>query len=400
MTWRTYLGDTTSGVIDRPIDIPAFSWTMTVSDSSLSTTKGKNVGEMDYTGVTVPWTAISETDPVKRSSVLSALRRSLTLFWVDEDADPDDIGVPIMWGAIGNRTDTWLDTSFDLLSVTELLKHRVLANENGFGTGANGTSPGSVKFDNLSFRGIASGITRMCTELKPGGTLPLDLPYLNEKGSNSREYKDYDVQNNMCAELLDDLTNVLGGPDLQFRPYLSDSQHVRLRLLGGSDADVYLGQSATHSLTCFPGGGTLQDVQVDHASPIMRVYATGSGTDAAQLCHLSENRFLVDRSDPWPLMEDTYSDTDTDKLDELTQHADGVLESNRLPLMQISGRIDFSDSRVPKPGDLWPGERVDIALDGFPSLPDGVYECRLMQLSGDESTVASVKFDVMDDPVY
>ena len=41
-----------------------------------------------------------------------------------------------------------------------------------------------------------------------------------------------------------------------------------------------------------------------------------------------------------------------------------------------------------------------VMIDGFPTLPDGVHRCRLMQMSGDQSTTATLKFDVMDDPIY
>lgn len=41
MTWVAYLYDTVSGQLAQEIDIPSFTWSMTVSDSSFSTTKDK-----------------------------------------------------------------------------------------------------------------------------------------------------------------------------------------------------------------------------------------------------------------------------------------------------------------------------------------------------------------------
>ena len=41
--------------------------------------------------------------------------------------------------------------------------------------------------------------------------------------------------------------------------------------------------------------------------------------------------------------------------------------------------------------------RLDI--QGFPTLADGVYECRLMQMSGDQTDKVSLIFDAMDDPM-
>lgn len=398
MSWRCYLGDTMTGLVDRPIDLPSFSWSVTVSDSSLATNKDKGAGTEDWSGVTVPWTAISDPDAASRASSLSTLRRSLTLFWAEDGEQ--GLGTPVLWGSLGTRTDTWLDTSFSLDSALTLLASRYLVNEGEFGANADGTTSGTIRLENLSYRGIMCELIRRCTSAKPGGELPIDLNYAGEAGTRAREYTQYDIQNNSCADLIENLCNVINGPDVQFRPYLADANHVRLDFLAGSDGDVYLGQGTVHTLTCFPGGGTIQELTVDHASPVMRVYATGSGDDEAQICHLSEDLSLVTAADPWPLVETAYSDSDTDTLSVLVAHADAQLAGNCRPLCQISGEVDFDDPRVPRPGEIWPGEQVDLALDGFPTLPDGVYRCRLMQMSGDQSSVATLKFDIMDDPVY
>lgn len=397
MSWRCYLGDTMTGLIDRPIDLPSFSWSVSIGDSSLSTNKEKGAGTDEWSGITVPWNAISEDDPAARASALSTLRRCLTLFW---DAGDGSLGVPILFGSIGTRTDTWLDTSFSLNSIMSMLFNRYVCREGGYGTGNGGTSPGTIRYEGLSYRGIICALVDLCTSKKPGGLLPVDLPYLGETGTRAREYSEHDIQNNSCAQLVENITNVIGGPDVQFRPYMADDQHVRVQLVAGSDGDVYLGQSTIHTLTCFPGGGTIQELKVDHASPIMRVYSSGSGTDAAQICHLSEDMTLSTMSDPWPLVETAYSDSDTDSLNVLVAHSDAQLAANSRPLMQISGKIDFNDPHVPAPGSIWPGEMVDVVIQGFPTLPDAIYRMRLMQMTGDQSSVATLKFDVMDYPLY
>lgn len=398
MTWRCYLGDTMTGLVDRPIDLPSFSWAVDVGDSSLATNKDKGAGTDEWSGITVPWTAVSEDGPTARASALSALRRSVTMFW--EGDDPDSVGTPVLWGAIGVRTDTWLDTSFSLDSAMSLLAQRYLVTEGGYGTGEGGTSPGTIRVEGRSYRGIICELVRMCTDAKPGGALPLDLPYLGEAGTRAREYSEYDIQNNSCADLIENLTNVLNGPDVQFRPYMADASHVAVRLVAGSDADRFLGQSTVHALTCFPGGGTLQDVAVDHLGPVSRIYSSGSGTDAAQICHLSEDLSLVTMRDPWPLVEATYSDSDTDALDVLVEHADAELEAQSRPLMQLTGYVDFDDPAVPAPGSVWPGELVDVDLRGFPTLPDATYRMRLMRMEGDQSSRAKLTFAPMADPVY
>ena len=88
----------------------------------------------------------------------------------------------------------------------------------------------------------------------------------------------------------------------------------------------------------------------------------------------------------------------------LRQHADGVLSANHAPLMQIKGELHANDLSVDGTplhplGSFWPGETMRLDIQGFPSLADGVYECRLMQMSGDQSDKVSLIFDAMEDPM-
>ena len=70
MTWVAYLYDTVSGQLAQEIDIPSFTWSMTVSDSSFSTTKDKGVGDDEVSGLELPWSQIPGDDPAARAAAL------------------------------------------------------------------------------------------------------------------------------------------------------------------------------------------------------------------------------------------------------------------------------------------------------------------------------------------
>lgn len=397
MRWRAYLGDTMTGLVGAPIDLPNFSWSVSVSDSSLSTTKDKNVGADTVSSLTVPWAAVPGDTPTLRSAALAPARRSIVLC---RDLGDGTLGVPILWGAIGPRRDSWLDTSFDLDSALTLLDSRYMVREGVYGAGDASTSPDQIYLSGLSLRGIASEVGHQCTNAKPAGALPIDWTYRGEPGDHERTYEAFNIANLSGKAIFEKLANVLGGPDMQFRPYLADPQHVRLAFLAGSDADVVLGQSVVHSLRLFPGGGDLQDATLDHAGPIMRVYGSGSGTDAAQITHLSADLALAQLGDPWPLVEATFADSDADDADLLARDTEARLAANCRPLMQLSGTLDCSDEHTPQPGEFWPGEVFEVSIDGFPTLPGGVYPMRLMEMSGDQTSRVKLVFDVMDNPIY
>lgn len=394
--WRCYLTDTMTGLVGAPIDVPRLSWTLSVSDSSLSTERDKGLGALDATGLSVPWTAVPGTDAAGRDSALAPWRRSVMLAW---DACDGSDPVPWVVGAIGQRTDGELDTSFSLVSPMAMLSQRYAVREGVYGSAAGSTSTDAVSLSGLSLRAIACEVVRLCTSAKPAGTLPVDLPYIGESGTHQRTYSAYDVANLDGEKLLAALANVDGGPDIQLRPYLADASHVRLRMEAGSDSEPALSQTGlVRTLTWWPGGGSLQGLEVAHLGPVMRVYGSGAGTDAATLGHLSEDLALCQTSDPWPLAEATASDTDWDSADLVRSHSDARLAASAWPLVQFRGKVDLGDADVPAPGEVWPGQLVELDVQGHPSLPDGVYPMRLMECAGDLTDQVQLTFDPIRDP--
>lgn len=404
MAWRAYIVDTISGQIMCPIDLPSFSWSVSVADSSLSTTKSKGVGKDEASGLKLPWTAIPAAMPGERCRLLAPDRRSIALCWTSPLDFEDAIGTPILCGLIGQRKDGPFDTDFSLTSLYGLLGDRYLVREGVYGAANGSTSTDAINFGNLSLRAIAAEAGWLCTNVKPGGGLPIDWHYRGEQGSHQREYDSWDIQNLKCSDVWDKIANVENGPDLQLRPKLSGDT-IRFDFIAGSDADPNIAQDTILELSSSPYGGTLENVTIDHLGAVHRVYASGSGTDKAQLCHLSEDLSLVSGDhEPFPLREMAYSDTDAADANLLRQHADGVLSANHAPLMQIKGELhanDLSADGTPLHplGSFWPGETMRLDIQGFPSLEDGVYECRLMQMSGDQSDKVSLIFDAMEDPM-
>ena len=221
------------------------------------------------------------------------------------------------------------------------------------------------------------------------------------------KYRDFNVVNHRCADILRAIANSAGGPDMQFRPYLTeDGQHIRFRFLAGSDGDVFLHQDKRLSLSYAAGeAGTLENVSVDRAQPVQRVYGVGAGTGSGTLTFLAEDLTLVSQSDGWPLVEYTYQDSKAEEITVLRSGATGLLQANGRPLMQVKGEVnayDMDASGMPLHalGSFWPGEMFDVSMQGFPDLPDGVYAMRLMQMSGDETGKVELTFDITVDPVY
>jgi hypothetical protein len=54
MMWSAYLFDSTTGLLAERLDLPSFSWTLSVGDCSLSTTRDKGAGVGDASGLRLP----------------------------------------------------------------------------------------------------------------------------------------------------------------------------------------------------------------------------------------------------------------------------------------------------------------------------------------------------------
>ena len=388
MSWRLYTADTITGQLRRPIDVPSCSWSLSVSDASLATTRDKGAGEGEASSLTVPWSAVWGSTARERARELTAGKRAIVLCWEEGGAT-----VPLVFGAIGQRTDTALDTNFSLDSVMTLLSKRYVVREGGFHKGAP-----PLYLGDLSLRAIAANVGWYATEGKPAGSLPIDWCDFYERGGHERSYFPWNVSNLSAADVLEKIANVEGGPDITFRPYMADAHHVRLRMVAGSDADPYVGQDSVRRLQWFHGAGSVHSLSVAHLGPVERVYATGAGTEEeADVC-LAEDLTYCRQSDPWPIVEECVSCTDSDDHALLEGHARGRLRADWWPLCQMTCTVDLADPQVPRIGEVWPGDAMTLAVEGFPTVPDGEYPVRLMEMSGDLGTLVTLKFDPMRDP--
>lgn len=401
MSWQPYLTDVHTGLLGAPIDIPSFSWSMDVNDSSLSTTKSKKVGLDQVQNVTVPWDTIPGGTQRAKYEAIQAGRVGLCLMW-----ERDCYQTPILWGAISGREDSYESASFTVESVYSILGDRILCREGAF---KDGTSTDTITYTGMSMRGIASEVGYLCTSCKPGGELPVDWQYRGEShqrrgGENptihTRNYEAWNVGNQTGKQVFDKLAQVIDGVDMTFRPYMPDAQHVRLRFLAGTDSDLYLGQHVVHGFSSFHGGGTLENVKVTYGDPIQRVYATGAGQDQATLTTLAQNLTLVSNTHPMLLREATLSDTDAASLDLLRKAAANALTARLAPIMQIQADYWCDDDNTPDMGDMWPGELVQLHLTDYPTLPDDVYTLRVMEMSGDNTSKIHLLFDVTTIPYY
>lgn len=270
--------------------------------------------------------------------------------------------------------------------IQSLLDRRVLRN-------AAGPADNIVHVDNdlvlnnFTLRGIAREI--IANSLAPTGYgLPIDVPAA-ETGTNTRTYEGYDLAT--VWDRLIELSKVIDGPELDFRPYLtSTGLNLRWELLIGSPT---LGDQATAAVWDY--GGALSQIDIDvngSASSCTKAWAKGSGTERTMTAGYAADATLVGLGYPATDFVDNDHTSATEKST-LDSYAAADLEKFQAPTetWKCSVRIDGTSRGAnvsPKLGTWALGDAPQFGISGHPWIADGQYRRRIIGYSdGDDSTV-------------
>ncbi|MFE5777073.1 hypothetical protein [Brachybacterium sp. NPDC056505] len=271
--------------------------------------------------------------------------------------------------------------------VSWLLEGRVVLTKDYDAADAADMRATNVTITGRTFRAIAAEVVYRATEVKRSGHLPIVLPSRTEKGDHERTYEGYNVANNGAWKRLTELTEVIGGPDLQFRPEWADEEHTRFqwRLIVGTDAQQTLPQTrsiqwdATSARTDVAAISVTSDAtQVAH-----RVYATGAGEGAGITLAQADAATIPQ----WvPLVESVLSDTDAEDdtgTALLASKAQGALSDRSLDQITLTVRADPLRQPI---GSWWCGELAKVTTGGLMSVADGDHWLRLISCKYDLAT--------------
>jgi hypothetical protein len=291
-------------------------------------------------------------------------------------------GVPIIGGPIGDTVRiTTVGVELEVVGYTQLLKQRYLVPEDGF------SAKKQYRWTKLSLGTIARRIVSTVLE-KASGALPITfLP--ERKGTHERTYQAFNVPNLDAHHLLENLSNVQNGPDIDFRPVIVDDRYFEWQMLTGTDEDPYIGQDVIHDWEL--GSPSVGQLSADlSAAPIVhRAYGIGDGQDVGTYLTLPS----IPVPAGWPIRETTVTDgqitKEGDKTGRLAALAQGML--NPYPVLQLSLQVR-ADGVTPL-GKFWPGEIANVTVRDHPALADGTYRLRILEFSGTESDMLTLTFD-------
>lgn len=371
-TWRVLIAQTTTGTIladITPRDQPSFSRKLTDKGS---------------------WTVnVIPEDPANSSVDFHAYTDAGKYSWIVLCDDYICQAGPVWTYQYDENTR---NLSVSGTGIQGIFDRRVLRNPTGTLTNIVHVN-NDLTLSSLSLRGIARGIIN-ANLTQTGYGLPIDLP-ASEAGTNTRRYFGYDLAT--VWDRLDELSKVISGPELDFRPYLvSAGNAIRWELLIGSPK---LGNLTSSDVWDY--GSALGQIDVDvngSASPCMRAWAKGSGTERTMLAGYAADDTLIGFGYPPTDFVDTEHTSVVVKAT-LDGHASADLAKLSGPTetwkctVRVDGVTVNGVSVSPKLGAWSLGDAPLFGVSGHPWISNGQYRRRIIGFSDDTESTVSLQLE-------
>lgn len=221
-----------------------------------------------------------------------------------------------------------------------------------------------------SLWGIAADILNNAKARNP---IPLDIPTFVGGGSNVRNYFGYDLTS--AGQRLQELTQVIGGPDIYLKPYFFDNNHIHHAVLIGQPSLVTSGNPIVFD---YPGSIKQILETTDFTAQTTTTYEKGNGIEYGTLWAKSVDATLPNAG--WPILEGTDS-SHSDVIEQATlqQWADGTQKLNGLGSTTYSITCKMDDQDTPF-GSFDPGATGQYNITDHSWLPDGVLQQRIIGL--------------------
>ncbi|GAA1333069.1 hypothetical protein GCM10009592_26450 [Brachybacterium rhamnosum] len=362
MTWSAYLGRTMTGEVGPKLDVTSGTLNMALNDHddlTLVIARDSLDGvEPDFWRVRAGALVITYTDAhdVERPVTVCAVS--------DPPAENRAAGTVTLKG----KGPGWL------------FERRVLLDKEYPVATAGDARKATIRFHGDTFPSIIGEVLRLGMA-KRNGYLPLVTPP-RETGKRVRTYAGWNFANNEVWKRVKEMTEVINGPDVAFRPEWANEQRTafRWRLTVGTEAQPTLPQERTvlWDATSVDSSVSSMTVTSDATGIAHRVYTTGAGEGAAIAVAVAE---VAELSEYMPFVEVVTSDADAEQDDAsgssalLKSKAEARLATEALDQVSLTVNADSSDEPI---GTWWCGELAVVNAEGWLDVPDGEHLLRVI----------------------
>lgn len=237
-----------------------------------------------------------------------------------------------------------------------------------------GTSLGATGGADTSYTDSLWGIAAdILNNAKARNPVPLDVPTFAGGGTNVRNYFGYELVS--AGQRLQELTQVISGPDIFLKPYFFDNNHIHHNSLIGTPV---LSTSGNPILFDYPG--SIKDIveTSDFSEQTTTTFEKGDGIEYGMLWAQSTDTTLPNAG--WPKLESAdNSHSDVTLQQTLQDWADGTQELNGRGQTTYAVTVKMDDQDTPF-GSFDPGVTGQYNIRSHRWVPDGVLSQRIIGL--------------------
>lgn len=356
--WTCNLYQVTTGLLGPKLEYEDFTWGIELNGTESWTVKLKksDLPKVDFNYWFAPWWAG-------------------VVFFYD--------GVPIVAGPLLNLPhDSYTEVHLAGIGIRGIFARRKITKEFVDGTWSSNLPGSVVGWSGKSLGTIAKYVVQQ-GQMKPAGGLPISYPVPDENGTHERNYKGFNIQNISVDAALTKLANVRSGPDILFKPRLAAVNRLTFDFWTGNNFSPRIPQSTFPVWDKTPVKGSLSDMRLTTTGTYQtsRVYSTGAGMDAGIKMDVVTNYEPLQKE--FPLLETSIGTSKSEDVGIVRAHgySNLVVNSNALQEVEMHVRADGTN----KLGTFWPGDLVQVNVNGFVTLKDGLHNMRLLAMSGGNS---------------
>lgn len=250
-----------------------------------------------------------------------------------------------------------------------------------------------VKLTGMSLGGIAWALVE-AGMAKPGGALPIVRGTPAEAGDHQRTFEWWNVANNAVDKRLEELSNVIDGPDVMLRPRWATEARTRVvwALVTGTSVNPTIAQDWLPDWDTTAARSGVEAIGIKSSADHLagRVWATGAGEGAGTVVRSATDLTFV--AEGGPLLEAVVSDSDQAKADVIADLARSELAAREDMLAQVSIGVRANDPKAPL-GSWHVGDKAAVTLgDEWETIPAGTHALRIIRASGDLTHKVALEF--------
>jgi len=311
--------------------------------------------------------------------------RALTQPWARALLIEED-GQAIYVGLIAKRPYKWKVWSITITHVDyrEVFRRRYPFGIKSYWADELLRIPGKLVITGKSWRAVAAIVARECL-LGPTNTysLPIVLPSTTEAGDATVTYENYLFRSGY--DIFEDIQNLDGGPDIDFRPRLTSTGFELVMDVGSVPTPHLIKQSADFNMTV--PHPVLLDVSYDEdaTNQLTGIFSVGAGSEV----DMAVGGRGFDEASTIPaldVVETHKAESDIPRL--------AALSAAALPVLgQPTVQVDFSLVSTAKhnAATMPVGSMARMYFKDDPWIPDGWTEARVIAVAG--STGRKIQFE-------